>query len=142
MQDILQILSQHELRNTAIRREILSLFLETGHALSHSHIENRLESNFDRVTLYRTLKTFEEKGLIHRIANDTDSIEYALCKEDCHEHDHKHADNHAHFRCEQCQYTFCLEEVSIPTLPIPKGFQAYEFQLLVVGICERCSIPT
>ena len=140
MQDILQILSNHKLRNTTIRREMLSLFLASSHALSHSHIESSLVSSFDRVTLYRTLKTFEEKGLIHRIANDTDTIQYALCKEDCHEHDHKHADNHAHFRCEQCLHTFCLEEVSIPQLPIPKGFEAHEFQLLVVGVCEQCSV--
>ena len=139
MQEVLQILSEHKLRNTSIRREMLTLFLESDHALSHSHIESRLVSNFDRVTLYRTLKTFEEKGLIHRIANDTDIIEYALCRGDCHEHDHKHSDNHAHFRCEQCQHTFCLEEVTIPKLPIPQGFKANDFQLLVVGVCALCN---
>jgi Fur family ferric uptake transcriptional regulator len=138
MQEVLQMLSNHQLRNTAIRREMLALFLASSHALSHSHIESRLVSNFDRVTLYRTLKTFEEKGLIHRIANDRDTIEYALCKDDCHEHEHKHLDNHAHFRCNKCQHTFCLEELSIPKLPIPVGFKASEFQLLVVGICAGC----
>ncbi len=139
MKDTLRILEQHQLRNTHIRREILALFLQSGHALSHGHIESQLEGSFDRVTLYRTLKTFEEKGLIHRVANDRDTIEYALCKEDCQGHEHKHYDNHAHFRCNKCLRTFCLEGVTIPHTSIPQGFVANDFQLLVSGICADCS---
>jgi Fur family ferric uptake transcriptional regulator len=139
MAELLNILKDHKLRNTAIRREILELFLETKHALTHSFIEKRLDNNFDRVTLYRTLKTFEEKGLIHRIASDTEVIEYALCKDDCHEHDHKHLDNHAHFKCESCQRTFCLDEIAVPDIKVPQGFAAKDFQLLVMGICEQCN---
>ena len=140
MTNVLDILNRYNLRNTSIRREMLTLFLETEYALSHHYIEKKLATQFDRVTLYRTLKSFEEKGLIHRIANDTDVIEYALCKEDCHEHDHKHSDEHAHFRCEKCTKTFCLEGVGIPDLHIPEGFKASTFQLLVTGICLKCGL--
>jgi Fur family ferric uptake transcriptional regulator len=140
MPEVLQILNQYSLRNTEIRREILSLFMNTDYALSHQFIEKQLVAQFDRVTLYRTLKTFEEKGLIHRIANDRDVIEYALCKEDCHEHDHKHSDNHAHFRCENCLKTICLDKVGIPDLHIPFGFKARDFQLIVSGICNNCNV--
>jgi hypothetical protein len=34
------------------------------------------------------LKAFEESGLVHRIANDKETIEYALCKDDCHVEHH------------------------------------------------------
>jgi len=138
MDKVLNILKQHQLRNTLIRREMLGLFLDVSHALCHGFIEKELQNQFDRVTLYRTLKTFEQKGLIHRIANDTDTIEYALCKEECQHQDHKHSDNHAHFRCEQCQRTFCLDNVSIPDITLPEGFNAKDFQLLVTGICTEC----
>jgi Fur family ferric uptake transcriptional regulator len=139
MESVLEKLNRFKLRNTEIRREILTLFLETEYALSHQYIEKKLSTKFDRVTLYRTLKSFEENGLIHRIANDTDTIEYALCKDDCHEQNHKHNDNHAHFRCEKCLKTYCLEHVGIPDLHIPNGFNAQEFQLLVSGICAKCN---
>jgi Fur family ferric uptake transcriptional regulator len=139
MSKVHEILNRYSLRNTEIRREILTLFMNTAYALSHHFIERQLVAQFDRVTLYRTLKTFEEKGLIHRIANDRDVIEYALCKEDCHEHDHKHSDNHAHFRCEKCHKTICLDKVGIPDLHIPDGFKPRDFQLLVSGICNHCS---
>ncbi len=138
MSKVLDILNKYQLRNTEVRREILSLFLGVDYALSHHFIEKKLSSEIDRVTLYRTLKTFEEKGLIHRVANDKDIIEYALCKDDCHVNDHKHNDNHAHFKCDLCNKTYCLEHVGIPDLPIPSGFQANDFQLLVSGICPKC----
>jgi Fur family ferric uptake transcriptional regulator len=138
MEKKLEILQRYKLRNTEIRREILSLFLDTDYALSHQYIEKKLESKFDRVTLYRTLKAFEENGLVHRIANDKETIEYALCKDDCSIENHKHSDNHAHFRCEICQKTYCLDSVGIPDFHIPKGFKAKEFQLLVNGTCEKC----
>jgi Fur family transcriptional regulator, ferric uptake regulator len=139
MKKNLEILQRYKLRNTEIRREILSLFLDTDYALSHQYIEKKLEAKFDRVTLYRTLKAFEESGLVHRIANDKETIEYALCKDDCHAENHKHSDNHAHFRCEICQKTYCLDSVGIPDFHIPMGFKAKEFQLLVNGICEKCA---
>jgi Fur family ferric uptake transcriptional regulator len=139
MENVLDILLRYKLRNTEIRREILTLFLETGYALSHQYIEKKLEAKFDRVTLYRTLKAFEENGLVHRIANNKDTIEYALCKDDCHAENHKHSDHHAHFRCDVCRKTYCLEGVGIPDFHIPKGFKANEFQLLVNGICDKCN---
>lgn len=139
MDNLVEILLRYKLRNTEIRREILALFLETAYALSHQYIEKKLASKFDRVTLYRTLKAFEESGLVHRIANDKETIEYALCKDDCHVEHHKHSDNHAHFRCDTCHKTYCLDNVGIPDLHIPKGFSAKDFQLLVSGICDKCS---
>jgi Fur family ferric uptake transcriptional regulator len=139
MEKNLEILQRYKLRNTEIRREILALFLDTDYALSHQYIEKKLEAKFDRVTLYRTLKAFEENGLVHRIANDKETIEYALCKDDCSVDNHKHSDKHAHFRCELCHKAYCLDSVGIPDFHIPKGFKAKDFQLLVSGICDKCS---
>ena len=66
MKEVIQKLEQSNLRKTAIRKEVLQLFLKAkGNALSSRDIESQLE-NPDRITLYRTLRTFEEKGLIHR----------------------------------------------------------------------------
>ena len=35
----------------------------------------------DRITIYRTLKTFEEKGIVHGIEEGTTEVKYALCQE-------------------------------------------------------------
>lgn len=98
-------------------------------------LEQQLGAQFDRVTIYRTLKSFEESGLIHRVADDSDSIHYALCKEDCDEH--QHADEHVHFKCASCGHTYCLD-VHIPPVALPKNYRAHQYQVLVTGICEKC----
>lgn len=132
------LLLKAALRQTAIRAATLDLFLASPYALTHSHLEERLRGEYDRVTIYRTLKTFEEKGIIHRVADDSDSIRYALCNEaHCH-HDHKHADHHVHFKCERCGNTFCLDHVEVPHVNLPKGYTANDFQFLVIGVCKNC----
>lgn len=128
------LLQQHRLRQTPIRQAALGLFLDTSHALTHQMIEARLGGSFDRVTLYRTLKSFEEKGLIHRIADDSDAVHYALCYDCGHE---QHADNHIHFKCETCGHTFCLEEV-IPQIVVPNQYKITQVQMLVTGKCPSC----
>ena len=35
----------------------------------------------DRITMYRTLKTFEEKGILHSIKGEGDEAKYALCND-------------------------------------------------------------
>lgn len=70
--------------------------------------------------VYRTLQSFVEKGLIHLIPTTDNAIKYALCKDDC-EAGHHH-DNHVHFVCDECGKTTCLDEVTIPSVKLPKGF--------------------
>jgi len=98
-----------------------------------------LEKSFpkaDRTTIYRTLKTFEEKGIVHSINNGLAEVKYALCHEDCSEQEH--SDLHPHFHCLKCQETTCLESVFIPTISLPVGFDAKEVSMTVKGICKTC----
>ena len=61
------ILKSNQLSVTSGRRKILELFLHQDGALSHNDIEKKAGEKFDRVTVYRTLQAFLEKGLIHSI---------------------------------------------------------------------------
>ncbi|AFC25771.1 Fur family transcriptional regulator [Saprospira grandis] len=133
----LQLLKKHKIRNTAIRRAILQVFIQKDYALSHAQIEKALDGQFDRVTLYRNLKTFEQNGLIHRIASEQESIQYALCQ-DSNCQNHKHSDDHLHFRCTKCERTFCLNHNPIPNIELPQGFTAQEQQILLIGQCPNC----
>ena len=66
------ILKEHNLKSTESRLTILAIFKKNMHALSYNDIESLLTVKLDRVTVYRTLKSFEENGLIHQIYDDDD----------------------------------------------------------------------
>ncbi len=124
------------IRKTPIRMEVLELFMSAaGKAISHKEIELSL-ADPDRITVYRTLKTFEQKGLIHQVMDGTGISKYALCIDDC--DDHNHHDEHAHFRCIKCNKTTCLEGgVHIPD-DMPDGYVIQQAHLILEGKCANC----
>ena len=130
------ILKRNQLSITEGRKKILELFLNSEGALAHADIQKKTGESFDRVTVYRTLQTFVEKGIIHHIPTTDNSILYALCKDNC-EAGHHH-DNHVHFICDKCNKTICLEEVTIPAVKLPQGFTPRHAEMVVNGICEEC----
>lgn len=130
------ILKRNQLNITGSRKRILELFLRSNGALAHSDIEKKTGERFDRVTVYRTLQSFLEKGIIHTIPTADNSIQYALCKDDC-SAGHHH-DNHVHFICDSCQTTICLEDVLVPEVKLPEGFTPADKQMIVRGRCAEC----
>lgn len=129
------ILKKNNLSVTDSRKKILSLFLGSKDALAHGDIEKKAGEKFDRVTIYRTLQTFVEKGIIHSIPTSDNSIKYALCK-DC--EDGHHHDDHVHFMCSNCNTTICLDDVVSPTIELPKGYKAQNVQVVINGVCDGC----
>ena len=130
------LLKDFKLRATPTRQEILHLFIQKEYALSHGDIENAISSSLDRVTVYRTLKTFLDKGLIHKVLDDEGSLKYALCNEACNQAGHHH--DHVHFKCLKCGQTNCLQ-IEVPPVKLPKGYKPKEVNLLIQGICDHCS---
>lgn len=130
------ILRRKHLSVTDSRKKILSLFLSSKDALAHGDIEKKAGEKFDRVTVYRTLQTFVEKGIIHTIPTADNSIRYALCKE-C-EEGHHH-DEHVHFVCSNCGRTICLDDVVSPKIELPQGYVAQEVQVVINGVCKDCN---
>ncbi len=137
MRTTAEILKTYGLSITDSRKQILELFLASTGALAHADIEKKIAASFDRVTIYRTLQTFVEKGIIHTIPTADNSVKYALCKDECtagHHHD-----NHIHFICDNCNVTYCLDHVTVPTVHLPNGFTAKQTDLVVSGICQNCN---
>jgi len=130
------ILKRNQLSVTGSRKRILELFLSSAGALAHGDIEKKTGERFDRVTVYRTLQAFLEKGIIHTIPTSDNSVRYALCKSDCTEGHHH--DNHVHFICSVCGNTICLADVTIPEVRLPNGFLPSEYQMVVNGVCKNC----
>lgn len=134
--NIASILRENNLSVTPGRRRILQMFLNSGGALAHADIEKNAGEHFDRVTIYRTLQAFVEKGLIHVIPSTDSAIKYALCKNDCtegHHHDH-----HVHFVCERCNKTYCLDGVVTPQIKLPENYILSQVEVVAQGICKDC----
>ncbi len=130
------ILKKNQLSVTGSRKKILELFLGSRGALAHADIERKAGLKFDRVTVYRTLQTFVDKGIIHSIPTPDNSVKYALCKKDCKEGHHH--DNHVHFICSNCERTICLEEISVPEVQLPQEFALSYSHMVVTGVCKEC----
>ena len=133
------MLQRNGLSVTESRKKILHLFLEQTGALAHGDIEKKAGEKFDRVTVYRTLQKFVDKGMIHTIPTADNSIRYALCKDECSEGHHH--DHHIHFVCNNCNNTYCLDDVVTPDLKLPKGYTATQVEVIVEGICKNCKTP-
>ncbi|MFK8056186.1 MAG: Fur family transcriptional regulator [Saprospiraceae bacterium] len=129
------MLQTHELRSTPVRRGVLELISKRGEALASSEFEEATQA--DRITVYRTLRTFESSGLIHRVQDATGVDKYALCGGSCSAAGHHHT--HAHFHCVSCEKTSCLKEVSIISQVLPKGYLINESHLTYTGICPSCN---
>ena len=135
--DILaQRLEDRKINPTAMRILVLNQLLQSEVAMSLVDLENVLDSA-DRVTIYRTLKKFEEKNLVHTIEDGTGSIKYAICESNC---KCTTEFTHAHFHCTTCEQTFCLRNIHLPEIKLPKNFKAEQSSFILKGICDNCSV--
>ncbi len=137
MTEIEKKLQEYAIRPTAMRMLIYQFIELQTSAVSLTTVENYFEKS-DRTTLFRTLKTFEEKGVVHQIDDGTGVPKYALCT---HAHySKKHNDLHLHFHCTHCNETVCLTEHQIPQINLPENFVPENINVLVKGICDTCNI--
>lgn len=131
-----KLLEKHGLSKTPPRLNVLSILASREVATPESFLEKKLGGRVDRVTLYRTLKTFEEKGILHKILDQNGTANYAVCSEKCSEH--KHYDEHLHFNCVVCNKVYCMDEIKLPPIKLPKGFKPGSINLTVTGTCRQC----
>ena len=82
MTEIEKTLNDHDVRPTAMRILIYKYLAE--HKIAQALLD--LETAFakaERSTIFRTLKTFEENGVVHQIEDGTGITKYALCEPGC-----------------------------------------------------------
>ncbi|PWH85695.1 Fur family transcriptional regulator [Brumimicrobium oceani] len=132
-----EILKKKKLRVTPFRKEVLDVFLKNEHAISIQDIEDALVE-FDRITLYRTIKSFTNKGVIHEIVMPGDVKKLALCDGVCDHDSGLHEHNHIHFQCRLCSEVYCVEVDELPKIEVP-GFTIEEQEIQAKGICAKCS---
>lgn len=118
-----------------MRMLVLEEFLKSNSAKSRQDLELLLPHS-DRITIYRTLKTFEKKGILHLVDDGSGVQRYASCADHCTAEFHQ--DVHPHFHCVVCENTTCLETTRLPALSLPAGFQAKKVALRIDGVCPNC----
>ena len=132
---VFTLLKEKKVKPTAVRELVLDVFLKTDYAISLSDVENTLTWS-DKVTIYRTLKTFEKNGIIHQINDGSASVKYALCSDNC--ETNNHIDIHPHFHCEKCGKTICLERQEININNLPNDIVVKDYSLILNGLCSEC----
>lgn len=131
-----KLLFEKGIAPTAMRILVLEYLQQQHTAVSLQDLERDFQHS-DRTTIYRTLKTFEEKGLVHAIQDGTDATKYALCADTCKAG--AHYDLHLHFFCYGCKQTFCLPRHQVPEVALPENFHLKELSLVAKGWCSSCA---
>jgi len=135
--EIKEIIKDHKLRVTDCRIDVLGLFHEKQRAVSIKDLEENLPG-YDRVTLYRTLNSFAENGLVHKIPDDSGFASYGLCHSTCTSTAHQH--NHIHFKCNSCGTVECMDkEIQLPDYTLPGNYSSSEVDIIINGVCGKCN---
>jgi Fur family transcriptional regulator, ferric uptake regulator len=130
------LLEKHHLKKTGPRLKVLSMLSAKNVATSQPDLEGVM-NDIDRVTLYRILNAFEEKGIIHKVFDLNGTANYAMCSSNCGENHHH--DEHLHFNCSSCKNVYCLDDLHLPHIDLPAGFKPEGFTLYATGLCPKCS---
>lgn len=140
---LMEILKQNDFKITPARVSILKILSEDQRAFSQVEIQNTLSDwsiQSDKATVYRTLNSFVEKKLVHKVPSDENQwlFSYGVGSDESHA-DHKHV----HFKCDSCAQTYCLEAEEISTTiklepKYEKTFTLNSTEILVHGFCPQC----
>ncbi|MBC8295874.1 MAG: transcriptional repressor [Pelagibacterales bacterium] len=131
------ILSKNDISRTKFRTDLLNLFYTSKKSVSIEDVLKHFDYSINKVTVYRSLESFENKGLIHKVPDSNNLKRYSLCREEeCSPSTHNH--NHGHFICYDCNQTFCMQEIKFPDIKSVKGFYIQELKLTLEGYCQDC----
>lgn len=131
--DIIALIEQHGIRPTANRIIVAKTLAEESRPFTMGELENRIGS-IDKSGIFRTLTLFKEQHLVH-VLEDGEGTRYELC------HSYDHAidnDMHVHFHCEHCGATVCLEDLPIPQVLLPEGYEMQNANFVITGRCPKC----
>jgi len=131
--------ARHMLRETKLycteaRVAILRVLLEANGPLRQDQIAGWESHKLNKVTVYRTLDSLAEAGLVHRAFLQTRAWHFDLA-DHCSE-----KQCHPHFTCTNCGVTRCMTDISLPLAKIPqKGYVISRQQVRLEGLCPACA---
>ena len=129
-----EIFANKNIKPTAMRELVLNILLKKQKAVSLMEIEQQFDQ-VDRSTIFRTLRTFQQNCIIHKIDDGTGAMKFALCSENC---SCLLGDLHSHFYCTRCEQTTCLKDHLIEKPTLPENFLFESANFVIKGICADC----
>lgn len=129
-----ELLIRKGVRPTSNRVLVMRELVKALRPVSLADLEVALDT-LDKTSIFRVLELFAEKDIVHAIEDGSRSVKYELCHGDAH---HSIADQHVHFFCERCREVFCFEDVNVPLIDVPEGFQANSVNYMLKGLCPKC----
>ncbi|MFT5185826.1 MAG: Fur family ferric uptake transcriptional regulator, partial [Flavobacteriales bacterium] len=129
------LLRKRNLKATATRIKVLSIIDNYSNAIPFSNLQSELD-DFDRVTLYRTIQSLVENGIIHKALTEANETYYALCDRECSSGKHNH--DHVHFKCTSCDVVSCVLPANPIGITIPNHI-IDNFKIEATGICVACA---
>lgn len=128
------LLEEHGVKPTPNRLLVARALASAGRPLSLMELETCLET-IDKSNIFRTLTAFRDAHLVHVLEDSGDGVRYELC----HSHHEDHDDDvHVHFYCVKCHKTYCLEDIPVPPVSVPEGYDAESVSYLLKGVCPDC----
>ncbi len=122
---------------TRCRIAVFKMFYHHNEALPTSYINKYFLGSIDRISVYRALKTFIQKGILLRIPNTEGEIRYMLmqnntsnsviCKTQV-----------AYFLCTCCEQMKMLDEPVFQQFQLPENINANQCYFLIEGTCKSC----
>ena len=125
---------EHGLSMTPQRLAIYKALIESKDHPSAENIYNRIRTSFPDIaldTVYRTLSTFSEIGIIHVVEGYGEVKRYDPDTEP-----------HHHFRCMRCNKIVDIYEKTFGKLNIPhrikKKYNVSNVKVILEGACDEC----
>lgn len=121
------------LKVTPARVATMQLFESHDSPLDAQHlVEHLVKEGIDRVTVFRLLNAFVEKGLIRKLEFGEGKARYELSSKE----------DHHHLICEQCGTVSDIEDTVIPALEkhidSSHHFKVNRHSLEFFGLCQEC----
>jgi Fe2+ or Zn2+ uptake regulation protein len=129
------LLDSAKLKRTGPRKTILEILLACNRPQTADEIVSAMgNTRPNKVTVYRTLESMVEGGIVHKAFVEERSQHYELADK-CTEHQ-----CHPHFVCTDCGHTRCLHDVLVPmATSAPAGFIIERQQVRLQGLCPKCN---
>lgn len=120
-------------RDTSQRRAIKRAFHDDNRPLSPQEVLEAAKVNAPGLgiaTVYRSLKSFVEAGILHPVELPGETVRYELAGKG----------HHHHFHCRDCGKVFeidsCAGDIKSMT---PKGFTLENHEIVLYGKCAGCN---
>ncbi|MEO5787616.1 MAG: Fur family transcriptional regulator [Gelidibacter sp.] len=120
-------------RNTPTKEAVLDVLIKAGKGMSQDAIEDQIDIDINRATIYRVLNRFCDDGILHRVVAEDGKQYFALWEK----HDEAVlSEQHFHFKCVKCDTIECLPvEVNFS---IPKEYLVENVNCVLTGTCKDC----